>query len=159
MLILSGFVVRGISISDRVSAELTGPEDLLHASHMVPVAELLAFSVRWSALVSTRLAVLDEEFSGRVSRWPEIVYALFERARRPGDRGAFGRVISRLPTVDARLLTSLCHWASSWSTVTSEGVRLSVRLSHERLTRLVGARRPTVTAAVGRLRDGGYLEQ
>jgi CRP/FNR family transcriptional regulator, cyclic AMP receptor protein len=159
VLILSGYVVREISISDRVAAELTGPEDVLHASHMVPGEELLPFSVRWSALVPTRLAVLDRDFSDRISRWPEIVCALFDRARRPGDRAAFGHVISRLPTVDARLLTSLWHWASSWSTVTSDGVRLSVPLSHERLARLVGARRPTVTAAVGRLRDAGYVEQ
>ena len=159
VLILSGYVVREISISGRVAAELTGPEDLLYTSHMVPGDELLAFSVHWSALVPTRLALLDRDFSERLSRWPEIVYALFERARRPGDRAAFGHVISRLPTVDARLLTSLWHWASSWSTVTADGVRLSVPLSHERLARLVGARRPTVTAAVGRLRDAGFVEQ
>jgi len=159
VLILSGYVAREIAMTDRVAAELTGPEDLLYTSHMVPGEELLPFSVRWSALVRTRLALLDRDFSERLGPWPEIIYALFERARRPGDRAAFGRVISRLPTVDARLLTSLWHWASSWSTVTSDGVRLAVPLSHERLARLIGARRPTVTAAAGRLRDAGYVEQ
>jgi CRP/FNR family transcriptional regulator, cyclic AMP receptor protein len=159
VLILSGYVSRELAISDRVAAELTGPEDLLCASYMVPGEELLPFSVRWSALVPTKLALLDREFTERVSRWPEIVYELVERARRPGDRAAFAHVIARLPTVDARLLTSLWHWASSWSTVTSDGVRLAVPLSHERLARLVGARRPTVTAAVGRLRDAGYIQQ
>ena len=159
LLILSGYVVREIAIADRVAAELTGPEDLLYTSHMVPGEELLHFSVQWSALVPTRLALLDRDFTDRASHWPEIVSALVQRARRPGDRAAFGHVISQLPTVDVRLLTSLWHWASSWSTVTPDGVRLAVPLSHERLARLIGARRPTITAAAGRLRDAGYVEQ
>jgi biotin operon repressor len=82
-----------------------------------------------------------------------------ERARRPGDRAALGRAIARSSTVEVRLLMSFWHWASSWASVTAEGVRLDVPLSHERLARLIDASRPTITTAIGRLRKAGYLQQ
>jgi DNA-binding transcriptional ArsR family regulator len=58
-----------------------------------------------------------------------------------------------------RVLLSLWHWACWWSSVVPDGVRLAVPLSHERLARLVGATRPTVTSAISRLRRAGYLAQ
>jgi CRP/FNR family transcriptional regulator, cyclic AMP receptor protein len=159
VLVASGFLSRDITVGGRVSADLSGPEDLLYPTQLEPGGELLAWSVTWNALTSTRLLLLDRDFQERVAAWPEIACALVERARRPGDRAAFAHAVARLPTVDARLLMSLWYLALSWSTVTSDGVRLSVPLSHERIARLIGARRPTITGAASRLRQAGYLEQ
>jgi DNA-binding transcriptional ArsR family regulator len=158
-LLLSGYLVREIKVADRVSADLAGPGDLLCPAHWEPSDGLFSYTVSWNALGRTRLAMLDEEVCQSIAPWPEIIYALVERARRPGDRAALGRAIGRSSTVEVRLLMSLWHWASSWSSVTAEGVRLEVPLSHERLARLIGASRPTITTAVGRLREAGYLRQ
>jgi hypothetical protein len=42
--------------------------------------------------------------------------------------------------------------------VTREGVRLDVRLPHDVLAAVIGARRPSVTTALRRLTDDGRLE-
>jgi biotin operon repressor len=158
-LLLSGHLVREIKVADRVSADLAGPGDLLCPAQWEPSDGLFSYTVSWSALGHTRLALLDDAFCECVKPWPEITCALVERARRPGDRAALGRAIARSSTVEVRLLMSLWHWASSWSSVTADGVRLDVPLSHERLARLIGASRPTVTTAIGRLRKAGYVRQ
>ncbi len=158
-LVASGFLCREITIAGRISADLAGPEDLLSPTHLEPSGGLFSYTVSSTALGPTRLALLDHAFCEGVLPWPEVMCALVERARRPGDRAALGRAIARAPTVEVRLLMSLWHWASSWSSVGSDGVRLTVPLSHERLARLIGAARPTVTTAIGRLRQAGYLDQ
>jgi biotin operon repressor len=158
-LLVSGYLVREIKVADRVSADLAGPGDLLCPTHWEPSEGLFSYTVSWTALGRTRLALLDDAFCECVKPWPEITRALVERARRPGDRAALGRAIARSSTVEVRLLMSLWHWASSWSSVTADGVRLDVPVSHERLARLIGASRPTVTTAIGRLRKAGYVRQ
>jgi DNA-binding transcriptional ArsR family regulator len=158
-LLLSGYLVREIKVADRVSADLAGPGDLLCPAHWEPSDGLFSYAVSWTALARTRLAVLDEIVCQHIAPWPEIGWALLERARRPGDRAALGRAVARSSTVEVRLLMSFWHWASSWSSVTGEGVRVDVPLSHERLARLIGASRPTITTAIGRLRTAGYLRQ
>jgi CRP-like cAMP-binding protein len=159
VLILSGFLCREIAIADRVSADLAGPEDLVSVGETEASDDLFLARTSHVALCSTRLAVLDGAFSARVSRWPEVLLALVGRAGRLGDRSAHTRAIARSPAIDERLLLSMWHWASWWSSVVTDGVRLAVPLSHERLARLIGATRPTITAAIGRLRRAGYLEQ
>lgn len=158
-IVMSGFLSREITIAGRASAELAGAEDLLCPRYLEPSDGLFQYTVSWAALGPTRLALLGGGFLELAGPWPEIIGALVERARRPGDRAAFGRAIARSSTVEVRLLLSLWHWASSWSTVAADGVRLAVPLSHERLARLIGSSRPTVTTAIGRLREAGYLDQ
>jgi CRP-like cAMP-binding protein len=158
-LLVSGFLVREIKVADRVSADLAGPGDLVCPAHWEPSDGLFSYTVSWTALGRTRLVLLDESVRQRIAPWPEIICALVDRGRRPGDRAALGRAIARSSTVEVRLLMSFWHWASSWSSVTAEGVRLDVPLSHERLARLIGASRPTVTTAIGRLRKAGYVRQ
>jgi hypothetical protein len=159
ILVLSGFLTRETAIGSRVTAELIGPEDVLGAQLGGAPSWLVRPALTLSALTPARIAILDAEFRHAVAGWPEIGFALVERAGRPGDRAATERAIRSLPTIDARLLMTLWHWASTWSVVTPSGARLEVPLSQERLARLIGARRPTVSSAVGRLRGAGHLEQ
>jgi CRP-like cAMP-binding protein len=159
VLVLDGFVVRELSTSGRVSADLVGPEDVAAARSAFGGYRLLPHKVAWTALTLTRLVLLDAHFLDVVARWPEIAMGLVERASRPAQRMLVGRAIGTLPTVDARLLSSLWAWASDWAAVLPGGVMLPVPLSHERLGRLIGAQRQTITAAIGRLRAGGYLDR
>lgn len=159
MLVLDGFLVREMTTSYGVSADLLGPEDLVRAAELERPAAPLRFSVSWTAVTPLRLALLDHDFMRRGTRWPEIAGTLTERAARPGNRLVYGRAIATLPSVEMRLLASMWDWASHWGFVASSGMRLSLPLSQARIGRLIGARRPTVTAALGRLREQRLVEQ
>ena len=66
---------------------------------------------------------------------------------------AFHLAVCGLRRVDDRLLSVLWHFADRWGTVTPEGVRLDLRLTHQVLAAVTGARRPSVTTALKRLAD------
>ena len=160
VVVLSGFLVRELTTTaGRVSADLIGPDDVVHTDGAEPEVATLRHRVTWTALTDVRLALLDQEFFARAARWPEIPAALLERTSRVGQRLALAGAIATLQSVDARLLVSLWTWASQWATVAGQGVVLRVPLSHERIARLIHARRPTVTTAVGRLRRSGLIAQ
>ena len=158
VVVLSGFLVREWSTGGHVSADLLGPEDVIHPWGGEPMITMLRHRVSWTALTSARLALLDREFFERTARWPEIAGALLERSGRLAQRLSLRGAIETF-SVDARLLTSFWLWASQWATVAGEGVVLRVPLSHERIARLIHARRPTVTSAMGRLRSTGLITQ
>lgn len=62
------------------------------------------------------------------------------------------------PTVERRLLLKLRQLADRWGSVTADGVRLDLRLTHQELAELVGAVRESVTIALGSLMDQGELD-
>jgi hypothetical protein len=159
VLLLDGFVVRELSTAGRVSADLVGPEDVAAPRPALGGYRLLPHTAAWTALTSAQMVLLDGGLMERLSEWPEVAMALVERATRPAQRLLMGRAIATLPSVDARLLSSLWAWASDWATVVPAGVMLPVPLSHERLGRLIGAQRQTVTTAIGRLREGGFVDR
>ena len=55
------------------------------------------------------------------------------------------------------LLEGLWELAGRWGHVAPDGVHLSLRLTHEGLAHLVGARRPSVTSALSELQEQGRL--
>ena len=59
--------------------------------------------------------------------------------------------------VDQRLLGLMWLLAESWGQVTPSGTTLPLALTHDALGRLIGARRPTVTLALGELTDRGAI--
>jgi hypothetical protein len=59
--------------------------------------------------------------------------------------------------VDQRLLAILWLLAESWGHVTPAGTRLPLTLTHDALGGLIGARRPTVTLALGDLTERGAI--
>jgi DNA-binding IclR family transcriptional regulator len=58
-----------------------------------------------------------------------------------------------------RLLVILWYYADRWGRVTPEGVLLPLRMTHGLLARVVGARRPSVSTALGRLQERGLVER
>lgn len=159
VLVVEGFVVREVITAGRVSADLIGPEDVIEPVGEIVEAGVLQHGVAWTALSATRLALLDDDLFARVAAWPELASALVQRAGRPGRRLVLSGAIATLPSIDVRLLASLWSWASQWGVVGADGVALRIPLSHERVGRLIGARRPTVTAVAGRLQRAGLLER
>lgn len=158
MVVLGGFLVREWITAGHVSADLVGPEDVMDPWGGESMITMLRHTVTWTAITHSRVAVLDHGFFERAAQWPEIGASLLLRSERLAQRLALRGAIETL-AVDARLLASFWLWASQWATVAGQGVVLRVPLSHERIARLIHARRPTVTSAIGRLRGSGLINQ
>jgi CRP/FNR family transcriptional regulator, cyclic AMP receptor protein len=159
LLVLDGLLVREATVSDHPSAELLGPGDLLRAWEDRDAEVLLPRSVRWTALSDARLAVIDHGLAVRAAQWPEIFAALVERAARRAERLVTMQAIGNLTRVDDRLLALLWCLAERWGRVVPGGVLVSLQLSHRTLAGMVGARRPSVTTALGQLIARGDIER
>jgi CRP-like cAMP-binding protein len=59
--------------------------------------------------------------------------------------------ISDVRNIDHRLLTFFRHLGDRGGRMTSSGMHLPLRMTHELIAELVGAKRPTVTTALGEL--------
>jgi CRP/FNR family cyclic AMP-dependent transcriptional regulator len=157
LLILEGVLVREATVGDHPSAELLGPGDLLRAWDDADTEELLPRTIDWSALTATRAAVIDHAFAVRAAQWPEVFAALIDRAARRAERLVVLQAIAHLTRVDDRLLALLWCLAERWGRVVPGGVLVSLRLSHRTLAGMIGARRPSVTTALGQLMARGEL--
>jgi CRP-like cAMP-binding protein len=156
LLILDGLIAIDARVGNRTSTELVGPGDLIQSPR--PRAEdLLERCNSWRALSPTRFALLDEEFFERVRPWPQITVTLLRRAgRRIGELDAL-RAITSQPRLEARLVLLLWHLAARWGRVEPTGIRVSLPLTHRTLGQLIGAERPSVSHALGRLAHGGLV--
>jgi CRP/FNR family transcriptional regulator, cyclic AMP receptor protein len=153
LMVSRGLVVREVELAGTPSAALLGPGDLL--PHDGRAEGLLTFGERWRVSSRATVAILDERLLPGLQRWPSLGACLVVRAARQAARAAEHRAIAQLPRVDLRLRALLWHLADRWGRVGAGGVVLPLELTHDALGRLVGARRPTVTLALGELvRDG-----
>jgi CRP/FNR family cyclic AMP-dependent transcriptional regulator len=159
LLVLDGLLVREATVGDHPSAELLGPGDLLRAWEDRDAEVLLPRSVRWSALTNARVAVIDHALAVRAAQWPEIFASLVERAARRAERLVIMQAIGHLTRVDDRLLALLWCLAERWGRVVPGGVLVNLRLPHRTLAGMVGARRPSVTTALGHLMARGAIER
>lgn len=157
--VLNGLVSRGVVIQERRSAELLGPGDVLRPRASDGLEPSVSFDVTWEALEPVRLAVLDQDFAMSVSHWPELIAALMDRVMRRAHSLGFHLAVSHLKLVEMRLLVILWYYADRWGRVTPEGVVLPLRMTHSLLARIVGARRPSVSTALGRLQDRGLVDR
>jgi CRP/FNR family transcriptional regulator, cyclic AMP receptor protein len=166
LLVLDGLLVREATVGDHPSAELLGPGDLLRAWADRDAEVLLPRSVRWIALSDARIAVIDHALAVRAAQSPEVLAALVDRAARRAERLVLMQAIGHLTRVDDRLLALLWCLAERWGRVGPDGVVIDLRLPHRTLAGMVGARRPSVTTALGRLiargdivrrPDGGWV--
>ena len=155
LLLLDGMLVRRIVVGETATLRLLGPGDVLSA----PPADssMLVGSAGWRAAVPTRMAVLGREVLIAMHRAPRLAAGLHAHSTEQADRVALQLAICQLPRVEDRVLSLLWLLAESWGQVTSEGTALRLHLTHETLGGLVGARRSTVTLAIGQLTDAGAI--
>lgn len=159
LLILDGLLLRDLDLGRRASTEVLGTGDLLRPWDTDAATGELPFAARWMVLEPLRLAILDQRFLLSVMRYPAVVDALFARATRR-HRGLAARlVVNQLVRLEDRLLLALWTLADRWGRVTPDGVLIPMGLTHSALARLVGARRPSVTSALGDLGRDRLLER
>jgi CRP-like cAMP-binding protein len=113
----------------------------------------VAADVGWMVAQSLDVGVLDRSFLNVAQPWPEITAAVSRRLMQRTHWLAFHLAVCALRRIDDRLKLVLWHFADRWGTVRPEGVMLDLPLTHELLAAVIGARRPSVSAAVSRLID------
>jgi CRP/FNR family transcriptional regulator, cyclic AMP receptor protein len=159
LLLVDGLLLHEVSLAGRETAELLGPGDVLRTGDSDDEYEAVPVTSRWQVCEPARVAVLDHRFAAVAGRWPALLDAVVERALRRSKRLAVQLTVTRVTRVDERLLIILWQLAERWGRVSAEGVRLPLGVTHDTLARLVGARRPSVTTALGRLARLGMIER
>jgi CRP-like cAMP-binding protein len=157
LFILSGVLLRRVQVGRRSACELLGPGDLIRPWDTDGNYDPLPTTVDWLALRTTRLAVLDHHFVLRIAPWPVISGRIVARIAQRARYLALTQAVTHLPRASDRLLVLFWLLAERWGKVTPEGVSLTLPVTHEVLSMLVGARRPTVTLALQRLSQADQL--
>jgi CRP-like cAMP-binding protein len=160
LLVLDGLLLREVSLLGTFSAEVLGEGDLLRpwdvdGGYTLPVRA----RARWTVLVPCEVAVLGPEFLRRAAAWPDVLARLTGRTVQRARGLALHDAITNLKHVETRLLVQFWHLAERWGRVGHDSIAIPVPLTHEMLARLVGATRPSVTTALGRLAARGILRR
>jgi CRP-like cAMP-binding protein len=159
LLVIDGLLLRDLDLGRRASTEVLGAGDLLRPWDADGQFDDLPLTARWTVLQPTRLAVLDERFLLAAVRYPAVIDALFGRAVRRNRWLSVRLVVNQLVRLEDRLMLALWGLAERWGRVTPDGVLIPMGLTHSALARLVGARRPSVTSALGELSRDRVLER
>lgn len=158
LLIIEGLTLRELSLGHRAAAELLGPGDILRPWQDDGEYVAYPFSSVFRVLDPLSVVVLDPEVTRMLMHFPEIVGQLMARVMVRSRRVVGHLVISQLTSVDTRLCVALWHLSERFGRVGPRGVIVPLRLTHEVLGLMVGARRPSVTAALGRLVAADLIE-
>jgi CRP/FNR family transcriptional regulator, cyclic AMP receptor protein len=150
LLVLGGLLVRRVGLSGRFGAELLAAGDLLRPWEY-DGDEALGYETTWRVLAPTRLAVLDPSWAVRMARFPRIGPELSGRALLRSRRLTTMMAIAQHPRLEERLLMLFWELADRHGRVCPDGVHVDLPLTHELLSHLAAARRPSVSGALTRL--------
>jgi CRP/FNR family cyclic AMP-dependent transcriptional regulator len=149
LLVCEGLIVRELDLAGTVTADLVGPGDIVASGSTGD--PLMATRERWQVSGAATIAILDGRVLPALHAWPVLGATLIARGARQAARAAEQRAISQLPRVELRIRALLWHLAERWGRMGAEGVVVPIELTHTALGHLVGARRSTVTLALGEL--------
>ena len=159
LLVIDGLIAREVAMADSVSSNLLGPGDLILRRRSDDPGQLLLAESRWAVLAPAQVAVLDRRVGMALCHYPEVNAMVADRLAEQMDRMAVGQAIGQLNGVDRRLLALFWQLAERWGRVAPQGILVPLALTHGVLGALVGARRPTVSTALGRLAREGQLRR
>jgi CRP/FNR family cyclic AMP-dependent transcriptional regulator len=158
LLIIDGLLSREVVVADRPSLEPVARGDLLRPwDHSDGSYAPFPSSAHWTAHARTRMAVLDARLATAICPWPQLTAELLSRTLLRTRWLALLHAISHVTGLERRLLVLFWHLADRWGRVEKGGTVLPLPLTHEMLGKLAGARRQTVTTALGRLARGGLI--
>lgn len=155
LLALDGLISTETTIAGRRGLELLGPGDLI-----LPVAVSNApDAVAWQVLAPTRLALLGDRTTKALAEIPGVLPELIRRTARRSRYLSMQHAISSIHPMARRVHVFLWHLADRWGRWDGGVVVLPFALTHEALAELIGAERPSVTAALGELRRSGAVDR
>jgi CRP/FNR family cyclic AMP-dependent transcriptional regulator len=156
-LVLEGMLLQSLRLGNHAGLRLLGPGDVLSLTQAP--RSILVIESTCRATVPTRLALMAREMLLAVRRWPQIAAGLHSHTGEQSERLVTQLMICQLPRVDERLLALMWLLAEAWGQVTPAGTLLPIALTHAALGGLIGARRPTVTLALGNLTAAGAIRR
>ena len=156
LLVLDGLVAIALDAGPAQVGWLVGDDDLIRPWDMDEIS--LTQQSSWHALSTTRVALLDRDFSRRAGGAPAISRAVVVRTAQTTHWLLAKSLIISAPVIEDRLLLLFALLAERWGRVRPEGVWLELPLTHDWLARLCGARRPSVSTALGSLGEEGLVE-
>lgn len=159
LLVLEGMIARRVTLGRFDCTELLGQGDLLRPWSFAGAAASVPSRVTWNVVEPVRIATLDRRFALAAAPWPEVAAGLMDRIVSRARWLAFQLAVCHVVRVDTRLLLMMWHFADRWGRMTKDGARISLPVTHSVLASVVGARRPSVTTALGRLQDQGLIER
>src|SRR4051794_38230552 len=157
-LVFKGLLLYEVWVCGRATAELLGPGDLVRPWSR-EASGTVSVETRWMVLEQALLGDLGSLDRQRLACSGDVFAGLVKRAADRAESAAIQRSIAAHVRVDVRVLAYLWYLADRFGVVVPGAVRLNVPLTHAVLARLVGARRPTVTTALHRLMQLGYLRR
>jgi CRP/FNR family transcriptional regulator, cyclic AMP receptor protein len=158
LIVCDGLIIHELDLAGTLTADLLGPGDVVALGRTNE--PLLATREHWHVSGSATVAILDDRVLPALHTWPALSSHLISRAARQAARAAEQRAISQLPRVELRIRALLWHLAERWGRVGSSGVVVPLELTHTAVGHLVGARRSTVTLALGELsREGSVVRR
>jgi hypothetical protein len=157
VLVLRGLLLRESTLADRTAAELISPGDVVHP--WAPPSDLLPQRIEWIVKAPAVLAVLEARFQTAARHWPSLGAVVLRRLNDRTDRLAAQATYLQLPCVGQRVLALMWQLAERHGRVSPAGIVIPLRLTHEVIGRLVGARRPTVSLALADLAEKGVLRR
>lgn len=154
-LVLDGMLLRRVLVGEGRSVELLGRDDLLLPGR----DEAVSFArVEWRVVDAARVAVLDLRPGSVVSRRPGIAEALVRRAIDRSRSLAMQAAIMSIVGIEDRLHALFWALAERWGRPLPEGAEIDLKVPQAVLAEMVGARRPTVSQALGALCETEVLE-
>jgi hypothetical protein len=158
-LIVDGLLTRDVEVIGRQCVEMLGHGDVMRPWTWDGEGSHVHAEIGWTVLEATSMAVLDQQLVTRIAPWPQLGVELFNRGTRRAHALAVSLAISYHQRVDDRLMLTLWHLAERWGRVHSDGIVVQLPLTHQRLADLVGAHRPSVTTALGKLARAASLSR
>jgi CRP/FNR family cyclic AMP-dependent transcriptional regulator len=155
LLITEGHLLVEVEAGRGPTGWLVGPEDILRPWEMDELA--LTGGATWTALTESRVALLDADFARRMLGFPDMSRALLAKAAQSTHWLLAKSLITATPVIEERLLLLFALIGERWGRATTEGVTIGLPLTHRVLASLVGARRPSVSTALGALDEEGLI--
>jgi hypothetical protein len=152
-LVVDGLIAHELVLQGRPATQLLGKGDLLIPAPETRIASRFAY---FGVSDSASVAVLDA-LPALARRWPAIAIGLFLRAQRQAERAALQHAIGHLRRAEDRILALFWLLGDRWGLSVDERLFIPLALGHEAIAQLVGGRRSTITAALGRLAGEGLL--
>lgn len=153
-LLRSGMLLRRVRIAGGRSVELLGAGDCLFPWR----EETASFSrAEWLVVDRARIAILDLRPGSALSHWPAVAGEVAGRAIDRSRALALQSAIMSIVGIEERLHALLWALAERWGRSVSGGAELEVNIPQGVLAEMVGARRPTVSQALGSLCERGLM--
>lgn len=159
LLVLDGVLIRRVGVDGRFGAELLAQGDLLRPWQHDGEDDVMPFETAWRVVAPVRLAVLDLEWATRVAAFPQIAAELAGRALERSLRLATLMAIVQQPRLEQRLWMLFWELAQRHGKVHMDGVHIDLPLTHEVLSHLAAARRPSVSASLTKLGARGVIRR